>query len=83
LEQAIKAGLKDDTQIEKNPLLEPIRSMAAYADLMKTSFPSRKQASNDARSSDNPDDASVSIREVDGKQVLRAGDVVVEVPSLK
>ena len=83
LEQAINAGFKDDKQIDKDPLLEPIRGMSAYADLMNSSFPSRAQARNESDTSDKADDSSVSIREIDGKQVLRAGDVVVEVPSLK
>lgn len=89
LEQAIKHGLKDDEQIDKNPNLDNIRSMGAYTDLMNSSFPSRRAAQEKAAQAHAPADeteaagASVSIREINGKQVLRAGDVVVEVPALK
>lgn len=79
LEQAIRKGLKDDVQIDSNANLEPIKSMVAYADLMKTHFPGR--SSHQGQSSQ--DAGQVSITEKDGKQVLRAGDVVIEVPSVK
>ncbi len=80
LEQAIKLGLKDDEQIDKNANLDPIKSMAAYRDLMSASFPSRKGMTGIFGS-----DASgaVSIREGNGKQVIRAGDIVIEVPADK
>lgn len=77
LEQSIKKGLKDDQQIEKTANLDPIKSMSAYTDLMNSSFPSRKPAQ------EKPDSTDVSIREADGKQVVRAGDLVVEVPVAK
>ena len=79
LEQAIKKGLKDDTQIENNTNLDPIKSMVAYQDLMKSSFPGRKANKQE----DIQDGSSVSITEKDGKQVLRAGDIVIQVPSMK
>lgn len=79
LEQAIRKGLKDDVQIETNTNLDSVKSMVAYGDLMKTHFPGRtaepKQESQDF--------GNVSITEKDGKQVLRAGDVVIEVPATK
>lgn len=79
LEQAIRNGLKDDAQIETNTNLDSVKSMVAYGDLMKTHFPGRttepKQALQDTE--------DVSITEKNGKQVLRAGDVVIEVPVLK
>lgn len=78
LEQAIKKGLKDDVQIESNTNLDPIKSMVAYQDLMKTSFPGRV-----AKKAEAQDNATVSITEENGKQVLRAGDVVLEVPAMK
>jgi len=78
LEQAIKSGLKDDEQIDKNNNLDPIKSMVAYSDLMSASFPSRRGVSGVA-STDGP----VSIRETNGKQVIRAGDIVIEVPADK
>lgn len=80
LEKAIKSGLKDDEQIDKNANLDPIKSMSAYRDLMDSNFPTRKGMTGLVRS-----DASggVSIREGNGKQIIRAGDVVIEVPSEK
>jgi tetratricopeptide (TPR) repeat protein len=83
LEQAIKKGLKDDEQIEKNSNLDPIKSMVAYADLMKTSFPSRKVPEVGVSGEADADEAAptVSITESDGKQLLRAGDIVIEMPA--
>lgn len=84
LEQAIKKGLKDDEQIDKNANLEPIKSMAAYGDLMKYSFPSRTEpVVNESVSVSGEASASVSITESGDKQVLRAGDVVIEMPADK
>lgn len=78
LEQAIKKGLKDDVQIESNANLDPVKSMVAYQDLMKTSFPGRTAKKEEAQ-----DGSTVSITEKDGQQVLRAGDVVLQVPVVK
>lgn len=90
LEQAIKRGLKDDEQIDKNVNLDPIKTMTAYKDLMASSFPSRKatldpivSATANAVVSGSESSSSVSIHQVDGKQVVRAGDVVIEMPSAK
>jgi hypothetical protein len=82
LEQAIKKGLKDDEQIDNNPNLDPIKSMVAYGDLMKTSFPGRNAliAGESGASASGEASASVSITESGGKQVLRAGDIVIEMP---
>ncbi len=71
-------GCGDDVQIESNTNLDPIKSMVAYQDLMKTSFPGRV-----AKKAEAQDNATVSITEENGKQVLRAGDVVLEVPAMK
>lgn len=90
LEQAIKKGLKDDEQIDKNVNLDPIKTMTAYKDLMVASFPSRKaalepqvSATASAVMSGSESSSNVSIHQVDGKQVVRAGDVVIEMPSAK
>ncbi len=80
LEQAIRKGLKDDVQIDSNANLDPIKSMVAYGDLMKAQFPGRTPPQQDSAA---PEPGNVSITEKDGKQVLRAGDVVIEVPSIK
>ena len=80
LEQAIKKGLKDDTQIDKNPNLEAIKKMTAFTDLMNANFPSRKAAIASGGSA-SAGDASVSIQESNGKQVIKAGDIVVEIPA--
>lgn len=81
LEQAIKKGLKDDAQIDKSTNLDPIKPMVAYGDLMKASFPGRSVPVAGVPTSASNSSASVSITESDGKQVLRAGDVVIEVPA--
>jgi hypothetical protein len=83
LEQAIKKGLKDDAQIDSNTNLDPIKEMSAYASLMKASFPDRKtpqEEAEEAKPEDKDDDSEVSITEKDGQQVLRAGDVVIQMP---
>lgn len=80
LEQAIRKGLKDDVQINSNANLDPIKSMVAYGDLMKAQFPGRGAQEGPSALQDS---GNVSITEKDGKQVLRAGDVVIEVPSIK
>jgi hypothetical protein len=80
LEQAIRKGLKDDVQINSNANLDPIKSMVAYGDLMKAQFPGRGAQES---ASAHQDSGNVSITEKNGKQVLRAGDVVIEVPSIK
>ncbi len=86
LEQAIKNGLKDDVQIDQNTNLDPIKEMAAYNDLMSTSFPSRN-ASGITIKQDTSESAitsgGVSIKESNGKQEVRAGDVVIQMPSTK
>lgn len=79
LEQAIKKGLKDDTQIDSNTNLDPIKEMSAYESLMKASFPDRKQ--EEAQKPETQlSDSEVSITEKDGQQILRAGDVVIQMP---
>ena len=84
LEQALKKGLKDDQQIDTNKNLEPIRSMAAYSDLMRANFPSRSSAAAATESSvQGQAGASVSITEVDGKQTIRAGDIFIQTTTEK
>lgn len=68
LEHAVKHGLKDDTQIDKNALLDPIRSMPAYESLMTENFPNRRGPKSDG----------VSIRQDGNSQEVRAGDVVIK-----
>lgn len=81
LEQAIKKGLKDDVQIDSNTNLDPIKGMSAYESLMKASFPDRKPKQDEAQKSEEQhSDNEVSITEKDGQQVLRAGDVVIQMP---
>ena len=79
LEQALKKGLKDDQQIDANKNLEPIRNMSAYSDLMKATFPSRASlATAPGLSVQGQAGAAVSITEVDGKQTIKAGDIVIQ-----
>lgn len=80
LEQAIKKGLKDDAQIDGNANLDPIKDMSAYQSLMKASFPDRKPKQEEAQKPEDKHDSEVSITEKDGQQVLRAGDVVIQMP---
>ena len=80
LEQAIKKGLKDDAQVDGNSNLDPIKDMSAYQTLMKTSFPDRKPKQEEAQKAEGLNDSEVSITEKDGQQVLRAGDVVIQMP---
>lgn len=80
LEQAIKKGLKDDAQIDGNANLEPIKDMSAYQSLMKASFPDRKPKQEEAQKPQARHDSEVSITEKDGQQVLRASDVVIQMP---
>jgi hypothetical protein len=68
LEHAIKHGMKDDTQIEKNALLDPMRQMPAYTSLMAENFPNHR----------SPDSDGVSIRQDGTSQEVRAGDVVIK-----
>lgn len=88
LEQAIKTGLRDDAAIDANPNLAAIREMNAYTDLMNASFPSRSRAvagvqvqlpaeGGGARAQVG---SQLSIRESGGKTVVRADDLVIEVP---
>lgn len=84
LEQALKRGLKDDQQIDKNANLEPIRNMSAYNDLMTTNFPSRATSiAIPGISTQEQSGSSVSIIEIDGKQTIRAGDIVIQTPAEK
>lgn len=81
LEAAIKKGYKDDQAIDQNANLKPLRSMAAYAELMDTAFPKReKKPALDMGASLS---ASAGITESDTKTVIRAGDVVIELPKEK
>lgn len=80
LEQSIKKGLKDDAQIDGNANLDPIKEMSAYQSLMKASFPDRKPEKGEARPPELQHESEVPITEKDGQQVLRAGDVVIQMP---
>lgn len=80
LEQAIKKGLKDDAQIDGNANLDPIKDMSAFQSLMKASFPDRKPKQEEAQKPQAQNDSEVSITEKDGQKVLRAGDVVIQMP---
>lgn len=98
LESAIRHGLSDDREIDRNPRLEPLRGMAAYADLMNTRFPERARtlratagavsvsvegvtASTGAEAATT--ERAVRIDASSDKQVVRAGDVVIELPNAK
>jgi tetratricopeptide (TPR) repeat protein len=87
LEKAIKNGLKDDEQILKNTNLDPIKSMTAYTNLMNTNFPGKNPFIENnipvIEVNRTEVSGSVSIQEVNGKQVVRSGDVVIEIPKTK
>jgi|GEM_PF-2227223 len=72
LETAIKKGLKDDVAIAANANLQALHPLSAYTELMDSAFPKREKpvvATGD-----------VGISTTDAKTVIRAGDVVVEMP---
>lgn len=86
LEKAIKKGLRDDLQIENNKNLDPIKLMTAYQVLMNTHFPGRtvvREGVREDMQSDVSANSSASITEKDGQQILRAGDVYIQVPANK
>jgi tetratricopeptide (TPR) repeat protein len=72
LDHAIQNGLKDDVQIGQCAQLEPIRSMPAYRSLLDTHFPGH------SINASTPNEQPASIQEANGKQIIRAGDVVIE-----
>ncbi len=71
LETAIKKGYKDDQAITANANLQPLRGMAAYAELMDSAFPRHSTAVGTP---------AAGITETATKTVVRAGDIVVELP---
>jgi tetratricopeptide (TPR) repeat protein len=97
LERAIRRGLTDDREIDRNPGLEPLRAMSAYADLMSTSFPERARTLRATAGAvsvsvggvttstgvEAATDSAVRIDASSDKQVVRAGDVVIELPNAK
>lgn len=98
LERAIRRGLTDDREIDRNPRLEPLRAMSAYADLMNTSFPERARtlratagavsvsvsgATTSTGIETATTESAVRIDASSDKQVVRAGDVVIELPNAK
>lgn len=91
LEQAIRQGLRDAGRIEAEPRLEPLRDMNAYEDMMSAQFPDRlsvsvragsvrASVSSGATTTSQRAGEAVSIEQRGGKQVVRAGDLVVELP---
>ncbi|MFM2346301.1 MAG: hypothetical protein RL654_1054 [Pseudomonadota bacterium] len=91
LEQAIRQGLRDANRIEAEPRLEPLRDMNAYEDMMSAQFPdrlsvsvragsARASVSSGATTTSQRAGEAVSIEQRGGKQVVRAGDLVVELP---
>lgn len=79
LEKSIKSGLRDDLLIEENQNLQPIRQMAAYVELMNASFPQRVKKDEIQITQSTVQAGSTGIFEKDGKTVVKAGDVVIEV----
>lgn len=75
LESAIKKGYKDDAAISANVNLQALHSLSAYNKLMDSAFPRREKAVTAA--------GDAAISESDSKTVIRAGDVVVELPKDK
>lgn len=72
LESAIKKGYKDDAAISNNVNLQTLHPLSAYIELMDSAFPKREKDVSTA--------GDVAIRESAAKTVIRAGDVVVELP---
>lgn len=72
LETAVKKGLKDDVAISANPNLQALHPLSEYTELMDSAFPKREKPVVAT--------GNVGISKADGKTVIRAGDVVVELP---
>jgi tetratricopeptide (TPR) repeat protein len=79
LESAIKKGLKDDKEIVNNPNLQLLLNMAAFTELMDSAFPQREKTILSAGAG-NGAAGAVGISATKDKTVIRAGDVVVELP---
>lgn len=75
LELAISKGYKDDIAISGNTNLQPLHALSAYSELMDRAFPRRAPAATVA--------GDASITDTADKTVIRAGDVVVELPKEK
>lgn len=75
LELAINKGYKDDAAISANANLQALHTLSAYSELMDRAFPHRARAATVA--------GDASITESSDKTVIRAGDVVVELPKEK
>ncbi len=88
LSTAIKLGLNDAHKINNDPLLAPIKSSAGFNELMEEKFGDKndemesvetimkeQEAKVDAMMSDT----TTSITDKDGKTVIKAGDIEIDV----
>jgi hypothetical protein len=79
LKQAMENGFKDFKALEDNKNFDNIRDSKAYRALLKKYDPDYSAVS--IKSDDIDVDGEVSIKNVDGKQVIKAGDVSISLPN--
>ena len=79
LTQAMENGFKDFKALEDNKNFDNIRDSNAYRALLKKYDPDYSAVS--IKGDDIDVDGEVSIKNVDGKQVIKAGDVSISLPN--
>lgn len=79
LTQAMENGFKDFKALEDNKNFDKIRDSKAYRALLKKYDPDYSAVS--IKGDDIDVDGEVSIKNVDGKQVIKAGDVSISLPN--
>jgi hypothetical protein len=78
LEQALRSGFKDFDELKKNKNLDAIKTNPKYKLILQKYDPN---FSNVSIEETEIDDNEVSIKNIDGKQVVKAGDVSVTLPN--
>lgn len=88
LSNAIKLGLNDAHKIINDPLLDPIKQSAGFAELMSEKLDYQEQEldsialimkEREAKADSLINDTTTSITDKDGKTVIKAGDLEIEV----
>lgn len=78
LESAFKAGFKDAHALDTNPNLGPLRGAPRFQSLIEQYGPS--PAAKTVVADKEISAGDVSIKEVDGQQVIKAGDIHITLP---
>lgn len=79
LDQAMKNGFKDFKELAGNQNFETLRDSKEYHELLKKYDPDYSSVS--IKDDDIQVDGDVSIKNVNGRQVIKAGDVSVSLPN--